>query len=170
GDDLAVVWVDYVFDPHVHALPAARLGREAYAEQGDEGFWKVRDRLVSLCSALTLESLRALGKELSLDPEKVDAALGGARQQEVDDASNLGEDWGVWGTPTLFINGRRVFGVDKLEAATPLIEEELARARALVDSGVPRERVYEALVAKGVPPPPPETKTVKSTFVEKFMA
>jgi hypothetical protein len=57
-----------------------------------------------------------------------------------------------------FINGRRYEGAKGFEELTPILDEELRKARALVAPGVPpRERLRRAHQgAHGPPPPPPK--------------
>lgn len=70
-------------------------------------------------------------------------------------AEALGAALHVRGTPTFFVNGRKVGGAQPLATFEAVIAEELTRARALVASGTPRSRVYDAIVdaARANPPP-----------------
>jgi protein-disulfide isomerase len=52
--------------------------------------------------------------------------------------------------PAFFVNGRRLEGAPTPPAFTALIDDELARAQALVASGVPKEQVYAELTKNGV--------------------
>src|SRR5690606_95031 len=55
--------------------------------------------------------------------------------------------------PSFFINGRQVRGAQPFETFERVIDEELARARARVDAGTPRRRVYEEIIASGATTP-----------------
>ena len=47
------------------------------------------------------------------------------------------------GTPTLFVNGRKVVGAQPFDAFKPIIDEELKQADALLKAGTPLAQVYE---------------------------
>jgi protein-disulfide isomerase len=64
------------------------------------------------------------------------------------------------GTPHFFVNGVRLSGAQPLEAFRALVDEQLAKAKALVDQGVPRAQVYEELMKGAKEPPAPEQKQV----------
>jgi len=63
----------------------------------------------------------------------------------------------VSGTPTFFVNGRAVHGSQPLKVFAEVVDEELARARAMAETHPPD--LYEALVANGrvVADAPPDT-------------
>jgi protein-disulfide isomerase len=145
GDDLAVVWKDLLVDVHPVAEPAARVARLARAELGDAGFWRVYDRLFLACADSDREQIVRAAVDVGLLAAKVRAALDGATPDAVERDNTLAFDLGDFEIPAYFINGRRLTGAETLAASRPLIEEELAKARTLLDAGVPRARVYETL-------------------------
>ena len=53
------------------------------------------------------------------------------------------------GTPAFFINGRFVSGAQPFDSFKSVIDEELARAKKIVDGGVPRARVYAEAIKDG---------------------
>jgi protein-disulfide isomerase len=63
--------------------------------------------------------------------------------QRVERDQALTTQLGANGTPTFFINGRKLVGAQPLEAFSALIEEELARAKA---SGIPAREHYQRTV------------------------
>ena len=71
---------------------------------------------------------------------------------------SLADKLRVRGTPTFFVNGKRVGGAQPYETFDEVVSHELATARALVASGVPRDRVYATLeaAARANPAPLPE--------------
>ncbi|HEY2509356.1 MAG TPA: thioredoxin domain-containing protein [Polyangiaceae bacterium] len=58
---------------------------------------------------------------------------------------------GIKGTPTFFINGRRLVGAQQYDVFHQVVEERLTAARALLASGVQRADVYKELVKNGAP-------------------
>ena len=44
-DKVRIVWKDKPLPFHNRAKPAAMLGRVAYAQKGDKGFWDAHDEL-----------------------------------------------------------------------------------------------------------------------------
>jgi protein-disulfide isomerase len=74
----------------------------------------------------------------------------GATAKAIAKVDELAKRLGVRGTPSFFINGRFLAGNQPIEAFEGVIDERLAAARALVQSGVRPGRVYEAVIAQGL--------------------
>jgi protein-disulfide isomerase len=62
---------------------------------------------------------------------------------------------GATGTPAFFINGRKLAGAYPFDAFKPIIDEELAKAEALVKAGTPAAQVYATIIARGTSAPAP---------------
>lgn len=97
---------DFPLSQHSEALKAAEAA-EAAREQGK--YWEYIHILLRNQSALTVDKLKGYATELSLDRTRFDSALDSGRfsesvQRDVEDGMKLG----INGTPTIFINGRRV--------------------------------------------------------------
>ncbi len=163
GDDLRVVFKDEPLEFHRHAAPAAEAAREVRAEKGDAAFWAMHDELYAHPDALDDDSLVALAVKLGADREAVKAALG-KRSHEAEIATDLdvADDFQADGTPHFFINGRRLVGAQPPEKFEAIIDEELKRARGLLATGTKPERLYEALIADGKGPEPPEQRSLPS--------
>jgi protein-disulfide isomerase len=150
--------VRFVFkhDPlgfHANAVPAAKLAEEARTQGGDAKFWAAHDKILEL-PALDRASLEGVARELGLDEAKVKAGLDGPRHiDRMRRDQNLLGGLGVRGTPTFFVNGRKLVGAQPLEAFKALVDEELARAEALVKQGVKPADVYAQIVEKGATAP-----------------
>jgi protein-disulfide isomerase len=76
-----------------------------------------------------------------------------AHMSTIEADQDLADEVDAQGTPYFFINGRGLVGARPLSELRAVIDEELARAKALVDQGTPREKVYEVLLANARPPP-----------------
>ncbi len=138
---------------HRNAVPAAMLAEEARAEGGDAKFWEAREKLLELPS-LDRTSLEAVAKALGLSAEKVKAALAGSGDIErLRRDQNLLHALGATGTPTVFVNGRKIVGAVPFEAFQAVIDEELAKAERLVKQGVRPADVYARITEKGATAP-----------------
>lgn len=97
---------DFPLTQHAEAFKAAEAA-EAAREQGK--YWEYVHLLMQNQSALDVEKLKTYACELGLDPVRFDTALDSGKfadmvQRDIDDGIKLG----LKGTPSLFINGRRV--------------------------------------------------------------
>jgi protein-disulfide isomerase len=106
GDKVRLVTRDFPLNIHADAFKAAEAA-EAAREQGK--YWEYVNVLLQNQSALSVEKLKSYATQVGLDRARFDAALDSRKfaesvQADVDDALKLG----LKGTPSLFINGRRV--------------------------------------------------------------
>jgi protein-disulfide isomerase len=146
GVDVRVVWKNLPLPFHDHAEIAGELAFEARAQRGDAGFWKVHDLLLAQRGRIDDAALAAVAKDAGLDVDRaLRAVQKHAHQAAMDEDSDLAEEVQVTGTPTFFVNGRKVVGALPFDAFLPIVEEQLAAARATVARGVPAARVYEML-------------------------
>ena len=108
-DALRLVWRHFP-DPELH--PGADLAAEL-AELADVsgGFWRAYDLLLAGREQFTREGLEEVAAKLELEPDEVQLALDerGFRQRVRDDIDG-GKGAGVHGTPTFFLNGKRLEG------------------------------------------------------------
>jgi protein-disulfide isomerase len=131
GEDLRVVFKHFPLSIHPAARPAAIASCVAQA-QGR--FWELHDVLLASYRTLqgTDEALASYAREAGLDVDRWIAdrrakAEECARRVDADIAQ--GRSIGVRGTPTLFVNGKRVQD-RSMEAMSTMIEAALARATA----------------------------------------
>jgi protein-disulfide isomerase len=150
GDSVRFVWRDDPLPFHDRANAAAELAREARAEQGDAGFWMVHDALLTARVDLGDAALDVLSRRLGLDPAAVAAAIARNRYEDgLDDDMELADDVGAEGTPTFFVNGRRIVGAQPFESFKTIIDDELVRTSALVRSGSPVASLYDTIIRNG---------------------
>lgn len=155
GDKVRLVWRDYPLSSHSRAVPAAELARAARAQRGDAGFWRVHDLLLA-SDRLEDEDLERIAREAGLDVRKAMAAVAARAHKRVIDADvDVGDDFGVRGTPQFFINGRRLVGAQPFERFKEIIDEEVLKTDALLRAGTAPEKLYEALTKGGQAPPEP---------------
>ena len=161
GGRLRLVWKNEPLPFHPRAEPAAEAAAEARAQKGDAGFWDMHDRLFADQSHLSDDDIAARAKAMKLDVGKVMNAIKTQRHKAALDADNdLADDVGAQGTPTFFINGRKIVGAQPVDAFKAVIDEEETKAKALVAKGTAPALVYEELQKAGKEPPPPERKEV----------
>jgi len=106
GDKVRLVARDFPLNQHAEAFKAAEAA-EAAREQGK--YWEYVQVLLQNQSSLSVEKLKSFAAQLGLDRTRFDAALDSRKfaemvQTDVDDGIKLG----LKGTPSFFINGRRV--------------------------------------------------------------
>jgi len=161
GDDVRMVFKHNPLPFHKRAIPAARFTIEARKQRGDAGFWAAHDALFADQKSLEDADLQALAQKLRLNEPRVMRAIGSAAHDAViDDDQDLAIDVKASGTPHFFVNGRRLTGAQPFGKFADLIDEELAKAKAMAKRGVARQRVYDEIMKTAVGPTPPETKAV----------
>jgi len=106
GDRVRLVVRDFPLSQHANARKAAEAA-EAAREQGK--YWEYATVLFRNQSALSSDKLRQYASELGLDRARFDASLDSGKfaekvQRDIVDGRKLG----INGTPTLYINGKRV--------------------------------------------------------------
>ena len=150
GKDVRVVWMNNPLPFHKNAKPAANAALEAHSQKGDKGFWAMHEKMFANQKALTTDNLEKWAKELGLNMAKFKKALADDKYSKtIQQQQTLANSLGARGTPAFFINGRNLRGAQPLPAFTALVDEELAKAKALVDKGTPRAKVYETTIATG---------------------
>jgi protein-disulfide isomerase len=161
GDKIRVVWKDNPLSFHPRAEPAAEVAREALAQKTVTGFWTMHDALFNNAPKLDDADLLDLAKGQGLNTIAVSSAISSHKYKStLDSDAGLAEDFGAAGTPTFYINGRKLIGAQPIEKFSTLIDEEMTKAEALVAKGTPARGVYDKTVANGKTPPPLEKKAV----------
>jgi protein-disulfide isomerase len=161
GRDLRIAFKHNPLPFHKRAPAASTLALEAYARKGNKGFWAAHDKLFANQRALEDFDLEQYAKQLGLNPTLTMAAIrNGKHDKTIDRDQALAQDVEAGGTPHSFINGRRLSGSQPITKFEALIDEELAKARALVRAGTPRASVYAKIIKNGKTAGPPEKKTI----------
>ena len=107
-NDVKFVYKDFPLSFHKQAKNAAKAARAA-GEQGK--FWEMHDLIFEKFSTVNEEMFKEFATKLNLDMNKFVADFSGSKydsliQQDI----NLGRQSGVSGTPTLYMNGKRMKG------------------------------------------------------------
>lgn len=147
---------------HRHAEAAAQAAEEARAQGGDDAFWRMHDQLFSHPGALEPDDLAQYAEEIGLDVVRFRDALerqvhAPAIERDIELADEVGAD----GAPTMYLNGRPIYGALPYPQLAMQVDEEVALARAALGQGIPREHLYtvamrnarDARDAEPAPPP-----------------
>ncbi|MBX3186579.1 MAG: thioredoxin domain-containing protein [Labilithrix sp.] len=132
---------------HPRAEPAAQLALEARAQRGDAAYFIAHDKLFASQPALESSDLLGIARSMGLDEGRVSTAILTKKHKSTIDAeSKLANGFGATGTPTFFINGRKLTGAQPYERFKAIVDEEIPKARAKLASGTPRSSLYDEIV------------------------
>jgi protein-disulfide isomerase len=111
--------------------PRAEKAAEAALCAAEQGrFWEMHDSLFGHQEDLSVDALKARAAELKLNTAAFNACLDSGKQMAaIDKDIAEGMQAGVTGTPTLFINGRKMVGNQPYAKIRDIIEDELARKK-----------------------------------------
>ena len=110
--------------------PDAALAHQASLAAEEQGkFWEMHDLLFKNQGKLKRENLISYAVELGLDMARFTAAIDSMKFKTVVEKDlQEGQQLGVNGTPTFFINGKALVGALPLVEFQTMIEQELKRA------------------------------------------
>jgi protein-disulfide isomerase len=111
---------------HQNAMNAAKASVAA----GNQGkFWEMHDELFKISRNLAMDEIRKKAEEIGLDMKKFDADMASPETEKAVRADlELGRTVDVQGTPTMFINGKRVMN-RSVEGMKAMVDEELKKAK-----------------------------------------
>lgn len=125
--DIRLVIKHLPYEPREHSRLAAEAALAAW-EQGK--YWEMHDKLIENSPFLDRENLLKIAREIGLDLEPFKQALDTMKHRElIERDRQLASELGVFGTPTFFVNGRKVVGHPPYPSFAKIIEEELESAR-----------------------------------------
>ncbi len=167
GDKVRLVWKNEPLPFHPAAEPAAQAALEVRNEKGDKGFWDAHDKLYAGQATLmngkdpNLDAIVKIAADAGASADKAKKAIDNHTYKKLIDADqDLSEDFQASGTPHFFVNGRRLVGAQPEEKFDKIIDEEIAKAQALIAKGTRPSDVYDTLTKDGKGPPEPEKKDV----------
>lgn len=150
---------------HPRAMPAALFAMEARAQRGDKGFFEASKLLFDSAPALEDDDLVALGKKMKLNEARVKAALAkGTHKPAIEADGDLADDVEAKGTPTFYVNGKKLSGAKPIAEFQTLIDAELAVAESKVKAGTPALSVYAELIRDGRAGEPLELAATTPSF------
>jgi protein-disulfide isomerase len=107
----------------------AGLAAEAALAAGAQGkFWEMHDRIFTNQQQMEVDTLKKYAQELNLDMKKFNADLDSHRfKAAVDEDMKTGSGAAVRGTPTFFVNGKKLVGAKPLAEFQKVIDPMLAK-------------------------------------------
>jgi protein-disulfide isomerase len=132
--EVQLVYKQYPLNIHIFARQAAAASLVAHA-QGK--FWELHDRMFQNFSNINDETIRQWAKEVGLNMTEFDKVLQSGRmeaaiQKDMADGASAK----VLGTPTVFVNGKRIHD-RSFDGFKKVIQEELANLRTASATGDP---------------------------------
>lgn len=129
--DVKLVYKQYPLNIHQYARQAAAASLAAHA-QGK--FWPLHDKMFQNFTAINEENIKRWAKESGLNMAEFEKAMQSGRyepliQKDIADGAAAK----VLGTPTIFVNGRRL-QERSFEAFRKAVQDELAALKAAVPS------------------------------------
>lgn len=121
--DVKLVFKQFPLDNHSQAGLAAEA---SLAAQSQGKFWELHDKMYANFRAINQEHVLAWAKELGLDMSRFQAELSAHKYaSRVASEAKQGDGAGVEGTPTFFINGKRLNAAFEVGVVAPIITQEL---------------------------------------------
>lgn len=115
------VFKHYPLSFHKFAKPASMA---AAAAQNQGKFWEYYAKLYSDVKNVNEDTIVAYAKDLKLDMDKFNADRTSAETaKKIQEDISLGAQFGVRGTPTLFINGIRIVGANSAKIEDTIIKQ-----------------------------------------------
>lgn len=135
--DVQYVFRDFPLEVHEKAVPAA-IAANCAGEQ--ETYWEMHDKLFehqkewSSVNSNEQEYFEQYAGELTLNMFEFKQCFEDSMQKQADEIlhdQSQGGNYGVKSTPTFFINGEKIVGAQPTTTFKTIIEDELAKERAL---------------------------------------
>ena len=123
GDKIEIIFKHFPLTFHRDAQKAAEASECA---RDQEKFWEYHDKLFSNQDALSVDNLKQYAFDLELDTEKFDKCLiSGEKESKVKNDIWEGQNEGVSGTPTFFIEDYKLVGAQPYDVFEQIIDEKL---------------------------------------------
>ena len=128
GNRVRVVFKNFPLPSHPDAPLAAEGGLCVRELEGDRAFWRYHDRLFESQDDLSRARLVAHARAAGAGEEGFNECLDSGRQRTRVETDKLeGMALNIRSTPTFFVNGKMIQGVQDLRVFSEVIDEELAR-------------------------------------------
>ena len=157
---LRVVFKNDPLPFHTNAKPAAEAAVGVLELKGSDAFWHFQERAFANQHSLTQASFEDWASESSVDMPRFRRGLSTHKwQTKVEDDAAVAKTVGVTGTPTSYVNGIKLSGVQTLAQFQHVIDDELPKVRLRLSSGSRPDRIYversKDNIGTSWPPPAP---------------
>ena len=130
---------------------AESVSRASLAAHRQGKFWPFHERMIGFKGRIGREALLEVAREVGLDVVQFEKDLDDPKIiAQVDEDIRIAHRVGLTGTPSFFVNGRPVRGFQP-GTLRGVVREELAVAKAHVEQGIPRDKVFEHIMKDAVP-------------------
>ncbi len=147
GDKVRLVWKDNPLPFHKRAVPAAMFARTAFQQRQNTGFWAAHDAMFEDIKALEDSDLERIAGRISISwPTAQRNIDSNAFNAKIEESKALASKFGTRGTPSFYINGRKLVGAQPFPKFKEMIDEEVIRAEGELNRGTSRARLYDVLV------------------------
>jgi protein-disulfide isomerase len=129
---------------HANAMDAG-IAMQAALRQGKA--WELHDKMFENQQALTRPELEKYAADVGLDVAKFKKDMDDPElKRQVESDQKIANSVGASGTPTFFINGKKLVGAQPFDAFKAIIDDELKKADELLKKGTPKAKLYETLL------------------------
>ena len=155
-DQLRIVWKNEPLSFHENARPAAEFSQGVFALGGNDAFWSWHDAAFRGQSKMSLGGFTSWATQAGVNAKSVlDGFEKHTWADKIDKDHELAKQLGVNGTPAFFINGVSITGAQPFAKFQSVIDQEIKIAKALLEQGEPRDRLYVTVSAINHKNPPP---------------
>ena len=148
---LRIVWKHNPLPFHQNARPTHEAAAAVFLLAGTKAFFTFHDLAFANQQDLSQQNVEkwalAAGVSTTALRNSIDSGRAG---QKVDEDLALAKSLGAYGTPAFRINGVTLSGAQPLERFVAAVDEQLAAARQLTQTGTPPRLVYLTLTDKNV--------------------
>ncbi len=156
---------------HKQAYPAAVAATAVFQLAGSYAFYRFTDFAFANQAALSDESYEKWATASGIDLQAFRKAIASEpTKRKVDADMALAKQLGISGTPSFRINGVTLSGAQPFDRFASVIDEQLAQAKLLLQSGTPPNKVYVALTNKNAEVTEAAAPTTKPTPPEEDTA
>ena len=141
---------------HERARPTAETAAAVFMLAGSEAFFAFHDLAFANQASLSQENFEDWATKAGVQAPALRAWLASGRAgQKVDDDMRVAKAVGAFGTPAFRINGVTFSGAQPLDKFVEVVDQQLAAAKQLTQSGTPPRLVYVTLTDKNFVEPKP---------------
>ncbi len=118
-----VCYMPFPLSAHPNAVPA---GQAALFARDAGKFWAMHDALFDNQMSLSETTIKALAKQIGLDPDALaKATAAGKYKDELEASKEAGKNAGVDSTPSVYVNGRKLTLGISMDSLAATVDDEL---------------------------------------------